>query len=111
MTTLAQAVKTIVENSIDRDYIAECGNPVTGAATLASIYEAEYGHNGVTPKACHDYLRGLPSVCTVPFYNGEILETLKQHGIDVSQDEDRQYELIEVYWLECGKQFYMMMIR
>lgn len=103
MTTLAQAVAEIVKSHIDEQYILDCG-----FTTLAQAYQAEYGYNGVSPKACHDYLRGLPSACTVPFYNGDILEILKQHGIDVSQDEDRQYDLIEVYWLECGKQFYLM---
>ena len=58
MTTIAQVVKTIVENSINRDYIAECGNPITGAATLASIYEAEYGYNGKTRKL-------VPIICKV----------------------------------------------
>lgn len=105
MTTLTQVVKTIVENSIDRDYIVECGDPITGAATLASIYEAEYGYNGKSPAACRDYLQGLPSVCTIPFQNYEILEVLATYGISRKSDDD-QYNLINAYWETAGQVFY-----
>lgn len=44
MTTLAQAVTKIVADSVDQDYVAECGTPGTGAASLRSIYMAEYGN-------------------------------------------------------------------
>ena len=101
MTTISQVCKAIVTDSIDHDYLLECGS-------LSNVYQSEYGYNGVSPKACKDYLQGLPSVCTVPFYNGEILEILKQHGIDVPQDEDSQSDMIDAYWLECGKQFWLI---
>lgn len=105
MTTLAQAVTKIVEDSINQDYIDECGNPGTGAATLRSIYDVEYSYNGCNPKACMDYLGGLPSVCTIPFANSEILGLLASQGI-TSKTEDGQWGLIEKYWQECGKAFY-----
>lgn len=105
MNSLSQICKQIVTDAIDHDYLLECGS-------LYNVYRSEYGYNGVTPKACKDYLQGLPTVCTVPFYNGEILEILKQHGIDVPQEldnnQDKAYDLIEAYWLECGKQFWLM---
>lgn len=107
MTTIAQVVKTIVENSIDRDYIAECGSPTTGAATLASIYEAEYGYNGKSPKACMDYLQGLPGVCTIPFYNSEILEILEDNGI-TRKSEQAKANLIDLYWQTAGQVFYKL---
>lgn len=100
MNSLSQICKAIVTDSIDHDYLLECG------ATLSDVYRSEYGYNGTTPKACMNYLQGLPTVCTVPFYNGEILEILKQHGIDVPQDDDGQHDMIEAYWQECGKAFY-----
>jgi len=101
MTTLAQAVKVIVQNSIDQDYLDECGS-------LQEIYQAEYGnYNGTSRKACMDYLQGLPSVCTIPFYNAEILELLAAHGIS-RKTEDSQAALIEKYWQQAGYQFYML---
>jgi hypothetical protein len=101
MTTLAQAVKVIVQNSIDQDYLDECG-------TLAEVYQVEYGnYNGTNPKACMSYLQGLPSVCTIPFYNAEILELLAAQGIS-RKSEEAQGNLIDKYWQEAGYQFYML---
>lgn len=108
MTTLTTVVKTIVENSISKDYLVECGYAAENILEdVAAIYEAEYGYNGVSPKACKDYLQGLPSVCTIPFYNGEILELLAQHGI-TRKTEAGQEALIDVYWMEAGRQFWKM---
>ena len=101
MTTLAQAVKVIVQNSINQDYLDECG-------TLVEVYQAEYGnYNGVSPKACMDYLQGLPSVCTIPFYNAEILELLAKEGI-TRKSVAAQSKLIDEYWMQAGYQFYML---
>ena len=98
MTTLAQACKAIVTDAIDPDYLLECGS-------LSNVYRSEYGYNGVSPRACRDYLQGLPSVCTVPFYNGEILELLAKHGIS-RKSEAAKEKLINDYWLACGNVFY-----
>ena len=98
--TLAKVCKAIVTSAIDHDYLLECGS-------LSNVYQSEYGYNGTTPKACMDYLQGLPSVCTIPFYNGEILELLAAQGIS-RKTEDGQANLIDMYWKECGLQFYRL---
>ena len=98
-TTLAQVCKAIITDAIDHDYLLECGS-------LSNVFRSEYAYNFVSPKACMDYLQGLPSVCTVPFYNGRILDTLEKAGIDIPEDDDGQHDMIEAYWLECGKAFY-----
>ena len=101
MTTILQACKQIVKDSIDHEYLLEYGS-------LSDVYNREYGkHNGLSTRACRDYLQGLPSVCTVPFYNGEILELLAKHGI-TRKSEAAQSKLIDDYWLNCGHAFYMM---
>lgn len=107
MTTIAQVCKAIVKGSLDLDYIAQNWTEELGYKTLASIYQAEYGYNGVSPRACRDYLQGLPSVCTVPFWNDEILELLAKHGI-VRKSEAAQAKLIDDYWLACGNALYSM---
>ena len=102
MTTLAQACKAIVKDAIDHDYLLECNQ------TVKEVYEVEFRKwNGCTPNACKDYLQGLPSVCTVPFYNGEILELLAAQGIS-RKSEAAKDKLIEDYWLACGYQLYKM---
>lgn len=104
MNTLAKVCKQIVTDAIDHDYLMECG------AVLSDVFMSEYGNwNGKTPRKCKDYLQGLPSVCTVPFYNGEILEILGKNGIYTPIHETMIDELIEKYWLGCGKQFWLML--
>lgn len=103
MNTLAKVCKQIVTDAIDHDYLMECD------AVLCDAFMSGYGkRHGKTPRACRDYLQALPSVCTVPFWNGEILEILEKHGIDVPQDAESQSDMIDAYWLECGKQFWLL---
>jgi hypothetical protein len=103
MTTINQVCKAVINAAIDHDYIDGFG---PGSWTLTGVYLNEYGSwNGTTPKACTDYIQGLPSVCTVPFYNSEILELLAKHGI-TRKSEDAQARLIDDYWKACGNAFY-----
>lgn len=98
MTTINQICKAIVADSLDFS-----DQTLT---YLAEIYNVEFGNfNGVSPKACTSYLQGLPSVCTVPFYNGEILELLANAGI-TRKSEAAKEKLINDYWLTCGNAFY-----
>ena len=105
MTTLAQACKAVVKECISE----ECKmGQVVELMSIARCYSSEYGnYNGTSPKACKDYLQGLPSVCTVPFYNGEILELLAAQGIS-RKSEAAKDKLIEDYWLACGYQFWKL---
>lgn len=98
MTTIAQVCRSIVEANIDSDYIKECG-----FTTLREVYNAEYGYHGLpTWRKCKDYLQGLPSVCTIPFWNDDIINILSSSGVNMDQDEEA---LIEAYWNECGAAF------
>ena len=101
MTTILQVCKQIVTGAIDHDYLHEQGD-------LSTVYNSEYGHTGLASwRTCRDYLQGLPTVCTVPFYNGEILELLAKHGITRKSDA-AQGKLIDDYWANCGHAFYLM---
>lgn len=100
MTTINQVCKAVVIENLDQSYIDQIG------FTLNEIYYSEYGSwNGTNPKACRDYLQGLPSVCTVPFWNDEILELLAKAGI-TRKSEAAKEKLIDAYWLACGNAFY-----
>lgn len=61
----------------------------------------------VTACQVKDYLQGLPSVCTVPFWNDEILELLAAQGIS-RKSEAAKDKLIEDYWLACGYQLWKL---
>ena len=102
MTTIAQAVAEIVKSHIDEQYILDCG-----FTNLSQVYQAEYGYNGKSPKACMDYLQGLPSVCTIPFCNSEILEILEANGI-TRKSEQAKANLIDLYWQTAGQVFYKL---
>ena len=98
MNKMQKLVRQIVISSID---LSE-----REGQTLAQVYAAEYGHHGKpTPERCRDYLQGLPSVCTVPFMNANILTILEAEGI-TKKTEKGQLGLIDLYWLEAGNQLW-----
>lgn len=96
MTTIGILADKIVKDNLDLDYVKDCGKSKVG-----EVYQAEYGYNGLSDKACKDYLQGLPSLCKVPFYNNEILEILKENGITARSDKAQQ-TMIDKYWQACG---------
>lgn len=96
MATVASVTKDVVKQAVDKDYIAECG-----LSTLGAVFNVEYGHNGLSDKACTDYLMGLANVCPIPFQNAEILELLYSRGVD-RVAERGEARLIEQYWHACG---------
>lgn len=99
MSKLQSVIKQIVLQNID------LGMEGYESLTLRQVYDSEYGYLGVTPQACKDYLQGLPTVCTIPFYNSEILGILEKNGITKVTEKGRE-GLIEQYWKEAGNQFY-----
>ena len=102
MTTTNQVEAKVVAESIDHDYIQDCGK------SLKEIYYDEFGSwNGTTPEACRSYLQGLPSVCTVLFWNNEILELLAKEGI-TRKTASGQNAIVENYWNAVGYQFYKL---
>ena len=100
MNKVQKAIKQIIIANVDLSAYEG-----TGLDNLRQVYDAEFGYNGLTPQACTNYLQGLPSVCTIPFYNGEILEIMKEAG-EERATEKGQDGLIAKYWKEAGNQFY-----
>lgn len=52
-----------------------------------------------------EWLQGLPSVLTVPFYNFDILENAKKNGytFECVETEDK---FLEKYFMNCSKAFF-----
>lgn len=60
-----------------------------------------------------EWLRGLPSVLTVPFYNYEILENAKKANIlNLSvvkrKSEIKEDEFLENYWIKLAHAFFTL---
>lgn len=53
--------------------------------------------------ACQDYLRGLPSSCSVEYWNDEIIKMLKSWGvIKESIRTETQENKVDEYWQRLG---------
>lgn len=62
MTTVYSVARKVIQDSIDMEYVKECGYK-----TVAEVYHSEFGnYRSLSVKACKEYLQGLPSVCSVP---------------------------------------------
>lgn len=83
--------------------------------TLYNIFKKEYIHNNNKHLnevfLFSEWLRGLPSVLTVPFYNGEILENALQYA---KENNDKQLRLqvckeesfLNDYWIRLARAFF-----
>ena len=81
---------------------------------LYKIFKAEYLHDynikkykGNEPVIFAEWLQGLPSALTVPFYNYEILEAARLNGV-VIEDEEAEDEYLEGYWLKLANAFFTL---
>lgn len=76
--------------------------------TLYNIFKSEYVHQNNKHLnevfLFSEWLRGLPSVLTVPFYNGEILENALLAGLNTT-DEDR---FLQNYWTKLAEAFFTL---
>jgi hypothetical protein len=99
-----QLLKQIILNGVDATGY-ESAEPLTileKAAFLRSTYMSEHGnwandHYGSQVKAIEEYLRGLPSCCSFPFYNAHILEVFEKYGFKANT-ERQETDLVEQYW-------------
>lgn len=97
MTTLLQAVKQIVK--LDNS-LADVG--YDASETMYSVFMSEYGNwHGFTQASVTEYVEGLPSIVSFPFYNSDILDELEYYGIERKTEKGR-YTLIEKYWDTLG---------
>lgn len=93
----------LILESLDLEYLAEQApaDAKTDANLMAHVFFTEYGfmvpHRALTV-ACTEYLLGLPSACTIPFMNGEIIALLAEAGADVTDE----HAAVENYWQEAG---------
>ena len=78
--------------------------------TTFNIFKREYLHannaNRPIEEVFSEYLRGLPSVLSVPYMNYDILELAKKEGLIIKEyDEDK---FLEEYWVKLAKAFFTL---
>jgi hypothetical protein len=106
--TLTFYEKTIVDNidfdgyGLDNDV-----NLYDKIKTLYNIFKLEYGWNIERmgeKTAFAEWLSGLPSALTVPFYYYEMLENAKNYGMEI-KDEDK---FCEEYFMKLSEAFFTL---
>lgn len=104
---MKELYKSIIIHSVDTS-----GHSLMGAleplVALKAIFLEEYGWHVANPRGkslpqiCANYLQGLPSICTVPFRNYEILILLCKAGFSISEDDDARHDAVDAYWEGMG---------
>jgi len=76
------------------------------------IFKSEYVHenNKKYPEVnlFKEWLQGLPSVLTVPFYNSEILENGKKAGYSIAGERSED-NFLNLYFARCSEAFFTLL--
>jgi hypothetical protein len=80
--------------------------------TLYNIFKMEYGWNieriGERRAFC-EWLQGLPSALTVPFYNHDILNRAYLHNvISANATEEQEDKFIDSYFMNLSNAFFKL---
>lgn len=82
--------------------------------TLYNIFKQEYGfmiERVGEVNAFKEWLQGLPSVLTVPFYNYDIINNAREAGLLTSTSDDWYKEkdedsFLDRYWIRLAEAFF-----
>ncbi len=100
----------ILHHCIDNEaYEVQCSNDAEKVAFLLNTFEREYGHEIKRYKsvirAIAEWLAGLPTACTVPFMNYDILEKGRAWGmIAENASEKSEDHLLGKWFIICAWQ-------
>lgn len=76
--------------------------------SVYGIFISEYGfllQRKSEIKVFTEWLQGLPSVLTVPFYNYEILENAKNNNFNLNT-EKKENDFLNTYWVNLSIAFF-----
>jgi len=83
----------------------------TDIQNIYSIFKKEYVHENNKFMNEHilfkQWLQGLPSVLTVPFYNYEILDNAKKSGF-AFETEQQEQRFLDAYWSRLSNAFFTL---
>ena len=108
-------LKTFYENTILNSIDFECYNfnqPSNNFDKIKKLYKvfkeeyySQYKNNEIKDFA--DYLQGLPTCCTVPFYYHEILSNAKNAGF-IFESDNREDDFLSKYWINLSIAFFTL---
>ena len=79
--------------------------------TLYNIFKGEYVHENNKHLSevilFKEWLEGLPSALTVPFYNFDILENATKSGFKL-ETEAKKDAFLKSYWINLAKAFFTL---
>lgn len=107
--SISDNAKQLLIDCIDLDgYDMKANTPIEKIRAVEKIFYTEYGYliNRVGKlKALEEWLRGLPSVITIPFYNVEIIEIAKKWGsLKMNATEKQEDKILINYWRYMANQ-------
>ena len=113
MKNLKTYFENIILQNIDLDaYEIERGTEFENIQNVHKIFLSEYGHEikrRGEKNAFTEWLQGLPSILTVPFYNSEILIIAYVHGmIEANATEEEEDKFLEMYFSSLSTAFFTL---
>lgn len=105
--------QTIIENIDLSGYgIDNEGYLYDKVKTTYNIFKREYGYNIERmgeKKAFCEWLQGLPSALTVPFYNYDILNRAYLHNeIQANATEEQEDKFLDTYFMNLSSAFFTL---
>lgn len=109
LMSISDNAKQLLIDCIDLSgYELNITNPMNKIRAVEKIFYTEYGFmiNRVGKlKALTEWLQGLPSVLTIPFYNVEIIEIAKKWGsLKMNATEKQEDKILLNYWRYMANQ-------
>ena len=103
LMSISDNAKQLIIDCIDLSgYDIKVNTPIEKIREVEKIFYTEYGYmiNRVGKlKALIEWLQGLPSVLTIPFYNVEIIEIAKKWGsLKMNATEKQEDKILLNYW-------------
>jgi hypothetical protein len=101
----------VLDNITLEDYGIDATTDFDKVQAVYNIFLSEYGHEikryGEN-RAFSEWLQGLPSVLTVPFYYWEQTELAMAAGIIDGKNETKTELLHERWWNNCAQAFFTL---
>lgn len=107
--------ESTILDSIDlSDYGIEATTNFDKVQAVYRIFKSEYGHEierqrGNEVAAFREWLMGLPSVLTVPFYYSDQINRAYVHGLlPADCTEDQENEFCQSFFENCAQAFFTL---